>query len=387
MSNPKIFINEKYTKKDGSSAIYIIVHLDRKSIKFATGVSCKPSNFNFDTNRLKGNSKAVKDDNLIIDQGLARINEIFVRYRLQNEQITPDTLRKEWMNPTRRVNFYAWLDETIKGRKGTIADSTQKQHFVLLSKMQMFKKTLTFADIDAEFIEQFRVFLKMKLKNDINTMHNTLKTLRSYLNIAVRQSVITENPFLNIKIKKTATERVYLTDKELKALWQVYEKHTLPQSMHYVCRHFLFMCFTGIRISDLLSIEHDNIYNNTLIFYPQKTRGIKKTGLKIPLNKYALQLVADEGRKIGKVFMCNAEQQMNKKLKDIAAVAQIHKKISNHTGRHTFATLYYKKTKDLAGLQVLLGHSDIQQTMIYVHVDEAQIRNTMQIFEQALALT
>jgi len=104
-----VYINEKYRKKNGTSAIYILVHHAGQSLKFATGVSCDPDNFNYKTNRIKGNSKKIKDDNLTIERGLARINDIFVRYRLQGETLTADTLKKEWRNPARRVNFYAWM--------------------------------------------------------------------------------------------------------------------------------------------------------------------------------------------------------------------------------------------------------------------------------------
>lgn len=37
-----------------------------------------------------------------------------------------------------------------------------------------------------------------------------------------------------------------------------------------------------------------------------------------------------------------------------------------HALRHTFATRYYRRTRDLAGLQRLLGHADPKTTMVYV---------------------
>jgi len=37
-----------------------------------------------------------------------------------------------------------------------------------------------------------------------------------------------------------------------------------------------------------------------------------------------------------------------------------------HVLRHTFATRYYRQTRDLAGLQRLLDHADPKTTMVYV---------------------
>ena len=51
MSPQKVFINDAYKKKDGTSAVYILVHLRGESIKFATGVSVDPEKWNSRTSR------------------------------------------------------------------------------------------------------------------------------------------------------------------------------------------------------------------------------------------------------------------------------------------------------------------------------------------------
>jgi site-specific recombinase XerD len=57
--------------------------------------------------------------------------------------------------------------------------------------------------------------------------------------------------------------------------------------------------------------------------------------------------------------------------KQVAGVAGIRRDISFHTGRHTFATLFLRRTKAANGiliLQKILGHSDLGSTIIYSHV-------------------
>jgi len=384
MSTPKIFLNKKQIKKDHTCTIYILVNLCSQTTKFSTGISCDPKKFDEQIGRIKGESRQAIDKNMIIEKCLSRINDIFIKYRLQNEVITPELLKKEWKNPTRRVNFYAWMDEEIRNRKGDLAASSLKQHRTLLSKMIGFKKRLSFSEINPDFIECFRRYLKKEKNNDINTIHNNMKNLKAYLNIAIRQGIISENPFSRIKIKKSKTDRVFLVESELLIFWKAYCNHQLPDSHNCVLRHFLFMCFTGIRISDLKEITFENIWNGKLVFFPIKTRGVRKIGAKIPLNKYALSLIKDEGRKTGKIFNCISEQRMNVKLKEIAAFLHIPKKITNHSGRHTFATIYLSMTKDVVGLQKILGHSDIAQTMEYVHITEDMLNDNMNIFYNSL---
>jgi len=57
--------------------------------------------------------------------------------------------------------------------------------------------------------------------------------------------------------------------------------------------------------------------------------------------------------------------------------AGINKPVTPHTFRHTFATDYYRKTKDLEALRKVLGHADIGTTQIYVTLANIDVENGM----------
>lgn len=50
------------------------------------------------------------------------------------------------------------------------------------------------------------------------------------------------------------------------------------------------------------------------------------------------------------------------------------KKLSSHKLRHSFATLHIRSGTDIRSVQELLGHSSIENTQIYTHVDNKQLR-------------
>lgn len=62
--------------------------------------------------------------------------------------------------------------------------------------------------------------------------------------------------------------------------------------------------------------------------------------------------------------------------------SMIDKNITPHTLRHTFATQFYRQTKDIETLRKILGHSDISTTQIYVTLANIDIENAMNDFKE-----
>lgn len=131
---------------------------------------------------------------------------------------------------------------------------------------------------------------------------------------------------------------------------------------------------SGVRNSEGCNLRVENIDFQTGVFKVVEGKGKKdRLGVMPPslLNKLKMYL---NGRTSGFVFLNERGNQFSTRslqymIKEIREETGINKEITPHTLRHTFATILKQSGLELRDIQKLLGHSNINTTTIYEHMD------------------
>jgi site-specific recombinase XerD len=381
-----VYLRDNYINKNGKAPAYLQLHFKRKKVTVPAGVNVRPDEWDANKRLVKKKHPDADDLNMILKQSVSRANQILIKYRLMEKSLTPDQFKDEYRNPSSYIDFYFWMENEIRERKNAdISANTAKDHMTTLNQvLKKFKPELTFSEIDSDFVERFVKHVRKTYPN-IGTQYSKLKAFKSYLNIALKRGLIHENPFRNVKLKRGRANPEYLDEDELINLCSQYKQGGIIGTDQKILRHFLFACFTSLRISDLKSLTYEQIINDTIVKYPKKTGRLKQELVKIPLSKSARKLIIDENRfgLAGPVFTIFSEQFMNRRLKQIGKTIGIEKEITTKVARHTFATIFLKHHPgDVVTLQKLMGHSRIEQTLVYIHLGDDWKVERMRVFDK-----
>lgn len=150
---------------------------------------------------------------------------------------------------------------------------------------------------------------------------------------------------------------------------------------------------SGLRVSELVDLKVGNVYfdvgflrvigkGNKERLVPVGKDALKF--LKIYLEEIRVHVPIQKGSE-SNVFLNRRGKKLTRVMifmiiKELAVKIGLHKTISPHTFRHSFATHLIEGGADLRAVQEMLGHESITTTEIYTHLDRDYLRQVIQDF-------
>jgi integrase/recombinase XerD len=359
-SPPKI-VKGRHVREDGTTTIYLQVIIGR--IRRMIGLNLFSDDELDDKGFLKGKDRN-SDENLIISNALAKATAIFTEYRLKDKTLSADLFVKEYQNYELKSDFIAYAEAKLKARKEEISKGTYAQNEFMIAKLKLIREKIPFYELNTAFLREFNAYMKNDLENVENTRNKTLINMKIYVNAALKEGILSEDPFEGFKMPTVSNRLVFLSQDELKEVIKYYYDTETIASHKHVLSSFLLMCFTSLRVGDCFRVDKEMIHGNTLVFVPQKGKR-KGRAIAIPLSEPAKRFIQEAGEKL---VVTRAHATCNRILKKIAEKLKIKKHLTNNVARHTFATIFLERGGSLAALNGILDHSDMRHTQIYTHI-------------------
>jgi len=381
---PSYKVYQKKINKKGSAPVYVSFYLNRQKVEIPAKISVPVESFDKNKGVVRGSFEFSEDYNLIISNIKAGINDVFVKYRLRDNLLTPNLFWKEYRSRGAYTDFYSFCVQSQKIRFLELSEGTQKQHKNCINNLKEFREELYFEDLTVDFFRLYVLFMRNRLKLAEITIDKNLRNLSVYLNEAVTKKLIKENPIHNIKKRGFDTNTIEaLSEDEFSGLVGLHRGKSLPEDLHNVLEFFLFMCYSSLHITDARQLRIEQIGMDEFVYTRTKMKNTRPRMVRVPLCD-PIRLIIERqkrGRREG-VLWDNiiSDQKINKKLKDIAKKVGISINLCAKTGRHTFATIFLRKTRDINTLKEIMGHSNISQTLVYSHVLDQDRKEGIKVF-------
>jgi len=274
----------------------------------------------------------------------------------------------------------------LKYSKTNHSPSTQKRYRAIIDNFNRFISSYPYitkiSQLNPKLLEDYKAF-RVEEEASNKTINMELKTIRAILALAKTWGYTKDNPTDGVRFMKITNHIAprFFTEAECKKLLTTCNEWEYPI--------FYTLLNTGMRKSELLNLEWDDIdFNRKKIKLRVKDDWSPKTSERqIPINESLVGVLKElETKKKGRYVFHDKGQQiennrLRKRLMSLTKRCGFPDATKLHTLRHTFASHLVMKGVDLPTVKKLMGHSDIQTTMIYSHLADEHVDRAVEKLE------
>lgn len=291
----------------------------------------------------------------------------------------------KWINA---IQDYALFLQLERGLSANTIESYERD----IKKLILFLESNTISvspiKINDIIIQQFIYEVSRELNP--RSQSRIISGLRSFFDYLIFEDYrktnptdLLEAPKIGRKLPDTiSTEEIDLIIAQIDLSHPQGERNKTMLEILYGC---------GLRVTELITLQLSDLF-----FEEGFVRVIGKGDKQrfVPINVNTAQIITNYinlvriHQKTQKgfedtIFLNRRGKQLTRNMvfmiiRDLAKEAEIDKKISPHTFRHSFATHLLENGADLRAIQQMLGHESITTTEIYMHVDRSFLKDVME---------
>ena len=268
-----------------------------------------------------------------------------------------------------KVTLETYSRKYLKHIKVGVPENTFINRQTAVNAIVKHLGTFEVAKLNMVVIQKFCTKVKDIVKP--STVNQYCSILRLILDMAVQERVINNNPMQEFKrLRVGETSKRILTNEEIKA---ILDESILPVGWERAA--ILIVMFVGLRLMDAIALKWSNIdFNNSVLtVIPQKTG----RAISLPLSSFLVnELRRYKASVVNETECLFYEGEVNHKpeAKFSSHFIKVFQRmgltgISFHSLRHTNATKIVEVRQNVSIASKILGHSNLNTTMTYIHED------------------
>ena len=345
-------------------------------------------------NRAIGKSKEAKEVNFALDNIKAQITKHYQRLSDREAFVTAEMVRNAYqgIGTEYETLLRAFDKENAAFAKRVGKDRakntyrkylTVRKYVAEFIKHQYKRSDMSMNELTEEFIRDYCLYLKNVVGLAQSSIWIYSIPLKHIVTAAHYNGKIPRNPFAMYHVDPDHKEREFLTLDELTAMTEI----TLEDSNIAFARDlFIFGCWTGISFIDIKNLTEDNI--SMINGAPWIVSKRQKTGVpfQIKLMDIPMQIIEryKSFRKGSHLFNIGNLSNINKRIKKVATMCGIKKRVSFHVSRHSWAVLALEYGMPIESVSKILGHTNITTTQIYAKVTSTKLDHDISVFESRI---
>ncbi|MFZ4860925.1 site-specific integrase [Sphingobacterium sp. Mn56C] len=393
------YLKKNEPKKNGNVPVMGRITIDGIAKTFSTKLDINPNNWDLKHGRVLGKSTQALNINLKLDNIRGRINKIYDEMLKDEGFTTSQKVKLSFLGvgvmDDAILQVFKEQNEDFERmvNKGKRSQNTFYKYKIVYNHLKNFIKEryhrddMAFRELNSDFIREFDFFLRIDKECTHNTVWVYTMPVISLVDLAIKKGLIRKNPFENYEISMQETNRSYILKENVEKLMLLrlsIVKYELVKDL------FIFSCFTGLSYIDIQKLKWSNIQSffdgHQWIISRRKKSDVASNVrlLEIPkliIEKYRGVTGNDYVFPVPSNATCNSH--VNKLVQEAEIITE--QKVTFHTARHTFATMFLTEGVPLESLSKMMGHKNISTTQIYAKITSQKISKDMDLVSYKFA--
>lgn len=360
---------------NGMLSVFVVCTQFNRSISFDTNVCIFPDEWDSENACVTGNPNSV-ELNRYIRKTMYQLEEYELDY---NGDFTLNKLKELWGCKESMHDFYILMAYQIEHRD--IRESTRSTHRNTLRHLKIYHPNCSIADLTEDYMKGFLHYMRSCKLNE-SSVRSHMRTLRCYYNIACKlYGNKVPNSSFDFYHEKMSDRMIYkmkaLSDEDIRSIENYVANPITPKKEVARLEKFLFMSYTGCRISDFTSLTEENFSTENGVTWLTYTSIKTETPVKIPISVIfdgrAEQLLIRHRDNLVEFFTIKDKPHFNIYVNKYCHKAGINKHVTAHVARHTCASRLVNRDVPITTIQKIIGHRSLKMTMIYAKTSDSTL--------------